>query len=90
MLPYQSAYVLKDALERAASTDRDKVRDALAATNLKDQIVPYPIAFDGKGQNPHARTLLMQVLDQKIVVVYPNEFAEAKPVIPVPAWAGRI
>lgn len=90
MLAYQSAYVLKDALERAASTDRDKVRDALAATNLKDQIVPYPIAFDDKGQNPHARTLLMQVLDQKIAVVYPNEFAEAKPVIPMPAWAGRV
>src|SRR5262249_60601244 len=31
---YQVTFVLKDALERAASTDRDKVRDELATTNL--------------------------------------------------------
>ncbi len=89
MLAYQAVYVLKDALERAASSDREKVREALATTNLRDQIVPYPISFNEKGQNPHARTLLMQVLKERIAVIYPPEFAEAKPVIPMPRWAER-
>jgi branched-chain amino acid transport system substrate-binding protein len=90
MLAYQSAWVLKDALERAGAADRDKLRDALAKTRLADQIVPYPISFDEKGQNPAARTLLMQVQQGRIAVVYPGEFAEAKPVIPVPPWDRRL
>jgi branched-chain amino acid transport system substrate-binding protein len=89
MLAYQSVYVLRDALERAGAPDRDKVRDALAQTRLTDQIVPYPIAFDDKGQNTAARTLLMQVQQGQIAVVYPPEFAEAKPVLPVPPWDKR-
>ena len=40
MLGYQSAYVLRDALERAGAADRDRVREALTKTNLRDQIVP--------------------------------------------------
>lgn len=90
MLAYQATWILKDALERAASTDREEVREALAQTNLRDQIVPYPITFNDKGQNPHARTLLMQVLKERIAVIYPPEFAEARPVIPMPRWAERM
>ena len=90
MLAYQSAYVLRDALERAGAADRERVREALTKTTLRDQIVPYPIAFDDKGQNPSARPLLMQVQNGKIVVVSPAEFAEAKPVIPIPAWDKRV
>ena len=90
MLAYQSGWVLKDALERAGAADRDKVREALTRTRLTDQIVPYPITFDEKGQNPGARTLLMQVQNGRIAVVYPPEFAEAKPAIPVPAWDKRM
>jgi branched-chain amino acid transport system substrate-binding protein len=90
MLAYQSVYVLRDALERAGAADREKLREALAKTHLTDQIVPYPVHFDEKGQNRDARTLLMQVHGGKILVVYPGEFAEAKPVLPVPAWEKRM
>jgi branched-chain amino acid transport system substrate-binding protein len=90
MLAYQSVHVLRDALERAGAADREKVRDALARTSLRDQIVPYPIAFDEKGQNREARTLLMQAQGGKIAVVYPTAFAEAKAVLPVPAWEKRM
>jgi branched-chain amino acid transport system substrate-binding protein len=90
MLAYQSAWVLKDALERAGAADREKVRDALAKTGLQDAIVPYPIAFDDKGQNPHARALLMQVQSGRIAVVYPPDVAEAKPLLPVPPWDKRM
>jgi branched-chain amino acid transport system substrate-binding protein len=89
LLAYVSAQVLRDALERAGSTDRGRLRDALAATNLRDAVVPYSIAFDAKGQNAGARTLVMQVLKGHIAVVHPTEYAEAAAVLPMPKWSER-
>src|SRR5574339_121796 len=49
---YQVVFVLKDALERAASTDREKVRDAIAKTNLTDHILTQDaIHFDESGES---------------------------------------
>jgi branched-chain amino acid transport system substrate-binding protein len=81
--------VLKDALERAGSADRDKLRDALAKTNLADHILPQDaIKFDDTGENVNATPALLQVQGGKPVVVGPARFAEAKPVFPVPKWRG--
>src|SRR5713101_6976722 len=81
--------VLKDALERAGSTDRDKLRDALSKTNLADHILPQDaIKFDDTGENVNATPALLQVQNGKSVVVGPARFAEAKPVFPVPKWHG--
>jgi branched-chain amino acid transport system substrate-binding protein len=84
---YQVVYVLKDALERAASTDRDRVRDALARTNLADHILTQDaIKFDDTGENVNASPALIQVQGGKPVVVGPARYAEARPVFPVPKW----
>ena len=81
--------VLKDALERAGSADREKLRDALAKTNLADHILPQDaIKFDETGENVNATPALLQVQGGKPVVVGPARFAEAKPVFPVPKWRG--
>jgi len=86
---YTVIYVVKDALERAGSPDRDKVRDALAKTNLTDHILPQDaIKFDDTGENANASPALLQVQNGKPVVVGPARFAEAKPVFPVPKWHG--
>jgi branched-chain amino acid transport system substrate-binding protein len=86
---YQVMFVLKDALERAGSTDRDRVRDALAKTNLTDHILTQDaIRFDDAGENVNASPALIQVQGGKPVVVGPARFAEAKPVFPVPKWKG--
>src|SRR5438034_2518456 len=86
---YTVIWVVKDALERAASTDRDKVRDALAKTALTDHILPQDaIKFDDTGENVNATPALLQVQGGKPVVVGPARFAEAKPVFPVPKWHG--
>jgi branched-chain amino acid transport system substrate-binding protein len=86
---YQVVFVLKDALERAASTDREKVREALAKTNLTDHILTQDaIRFDDAGENVNATPALLQVQGGKPVVVGPARFAEAKPVFPVPKWKG--
>ena len=86
---YQVTYVLKDALERAASIDREKLRDALAKTNLTDHILTQgAIKFDDSGEDIDATPALIQVQNGKPVVVGPAKYAEAKPVFPVPKWRG--
>ncbi len=86
---YQVMFVLKDALERAASPDRDKLRDALAKTNLTDHILTQPvIRFDETGEDVDATPALIQVQKGRPTVVGPAKYAEAKPVFPVPKWKG--
>ncbi len=86
---YSVIGVLRDALERAASTDRDRLRDAIAKTNLTDHILPQDaIKFDDTGENVNASPALLQVQNGRPVVVGPARFAESKPVFPVPKWHG--
>ena len=86
---YQVTFVLKDALERAASPDREKVRDALAKTNITDHILTQDaIKFDDAGEDVFATPALIQVQGGKPVVVGPAKYAEAKPVFPVAKWKG--
>ncbi len=86
---YQVTFVLKDGLERAGSTDRDKLRDAIAKTNLTDHILTQEsIRFDDSGEAINATPALIQVQNGKPVVVGPAKYAEAKPVFPVPKWKG--
>jgi branched-chain amino acid transport system substrate-binding protein len=83
---YQPIYVIADALERARSTDREALREALANTNLKAHVLPQgPIVFDATGQNKNAQIALTQVLGGKIRVVWPEQYAEANLVFPVPS-----
>jgi len=86
---YTVMHVIKDALERAGSTDRDKLRDALAKTNLADHILPQDaIKFDETGENVNASPALLQVQNGRPTVVGPARFAEAKPIFPVAKWHG--
>jgi branched-chain amino acid transport system substrate-binding protein len=83
---YQPVYVLADALERAKSTDREAVREALSKTNLAEHILPQgPIVFGPDGQNKNAQAAMMQILGGKIVTVWPETYAEGKYIFPEPA-----
>jgi len=89
---YMSTMVLADALERAKSADRKKVRDALAQTSIcgNRNLLPYDcIKFDPSGQSPQGRLVMLQVQKGKFVTVWPPEVASAQPVYPVPAWSRR-
>jgi branched-chain amino acid transport system substrate-binding protein len=89
---YQSTMVLADALERAKSVDRAKLRDALAQTKLcgAKNILPYDcVMFDPSGQSPQGQLVMLQVQKGQFVSVWPPEVAAAKPVYPVPAWSKR-
>ncbi len=78
-VPYQSAQasaavmVWKDAFERANSFDRDKLRDALAATNLKTFY--GDIKFSKAGNNLAKPMVLRQIQKGKLNVVAPSKWA---------------
>ncbi len=87
---YNATLVLMDALERAGTTDSAKLRDAIAATSLKEHMAPGgPIEFGPTGQNKNALATLQQVQKGKIKVVLPKKYADAKPVYPIPPWSAK-
>lgn len=84
--------VLAEAINRAGSTNPDKIRDALTKTNIpaKDLIVPYEgVRFDAKGQNELQRGILMQVQNGSYCTVYPFTFAACEVKYPMPTWAQK-
>ncbi len=81
VLAYQAMYLIADAVERAGSGDPGAVRDALAASDYADHILPYPgpIQFDETGENINASPVVMQVQDGAIVQVWPPEQPGSRP-----------
>ncbi len=91
--PYQAAEssaaveVYADALSRAGSLDPQKVRDALAATDM--QTFYGFIKFDETGKNIAKPMALRQIQNGKYVVVAPSKWAEAPLIYPRPKWSER-
>ena len=73
---YLALTVAADALRRAKSLDREKVREALAKTDLKTPVTDVTFGnFDGfKGQNP-IKSVIIQIQDGKHVTVFPENLA---------------
>lgn len=80
---YMATVVLLDAIERAGSTDRDKIQEELRKTKLEDHILAAgTIEFDETGQNINARAVLNQIMDGASYVVGPEEYKVKDPVFP--------
>jgi branched-chain amino acid transport system substrate-binding protein len=76
-----SVLIIADAIDRAKSTDGEKIRAALAATNTPgDQtIMPWKsVHFGPDGQNPDADPVLIQYIGKKFITIYPENVAVAK------------
>ncbi len=85
----QGFLVLVDAINRAGSTDPEKIRAALAATDLKPNqiLMGYQgVKFDAKGQNTLASTLLIQLQGDHYVAIWPDAKAVAPIVLPFTGW----
>jgi branched-chain amino acid transport system substrate-binding protein len=81
-LNYSAVRLLADAIERAGSADRAKITDALAASTFADHIMPYGPTKFVNGQNQGAAPVNTQVQNGDIKVIFPGDFAEAKPIFP--------
>ena len=95
--PYQAAesaaalLVYKDAFERANSTDKEKVRDALAKTDM--ETFYGNVKFGDGCQNTAKPMVLFQVRCEGDTcankLVAPTKWASHKLVHPVPKWSER-
>ncbi len=90
--PAGSAYVcvqvLADALERAGTIDRDKLRDAIASTNMMTIMGPMKFKPNGRGEGKYVRTM-SQWQGGKDELVWPKDQASAPLAYPIPAWKDR-
>jgi branched-chain amino acid transport system substrate-binding protein len=84
-LNYSCVGLIADALERAASADRPKIIAALESSAWSGHIMPYGPTKFVDGQNQGAAPCNTQVQDNDIKVILPTQFADAKPVFPMPA-----
>lgn len=82
-LAYNAVALLADAIERAGSTEKDKVIAALNTSTWDKHGMPYgPTKMVG-GQNQGAQPVNTQVQQGGIDVIRPAEFASAKPIFPL-------
>ena len=83
--------VWKDAFERANSLDKDKVRDALAKTDM--ETFYGNVKFGSGGQNTAKPMVLFQVRCEGDScanrLVAPTKWASHKLVHPAPKWSDR-
>lgn len=80
---FSGANIFFDAIHRAGSLDKDKIRAAVLATDVPVGTTPtgWGAKFDQNGQNTRGMASVMQWLDGKLTTVYPKGAAVATPVI---------
>jgi branched-chain amino acid transport system substrate-binding protein len=84
---YGHVMILREAVERAGTTDRAKVNDAIRALDLREGPAAgaYPgqrVAFDERGRRVGAPLVIVQWQNGVPVSVFPEETAMAKPIWP--------
>src|SRR6516225_2851618 len=78
---FMAMIVMADAIDRAKSTDGEKIRAALAATDMPGEqtIMPWKrVKFDEMGQNNDADPVLLQYVGGKFVTIFPPQAAVAE------------
>jgi branched-chain amino acid transport system substrate-binding protein len=78
--------VLADAIDRAKSIEGEKIRAALAVTDLPGErtILPWKrVKFDESGQNNDADPVLLQWSGGKFVTIFPEQAAIADAIWPM-------
>src|ERR1700744_6467701 len=83
---FMGLIVMADAINRAKSTDGDKIREALVATDMPGEttIMPWKrVKFDEMGQNNDADPVLLQYTGGKSVPISPPQAAVAEATWPM-------
>ncbi len=83
---FMGLLVMAEAINRAKSTDGEKIREALVATDIPGEqtIMPWKrVKFDEMGQNNDADPVLLQYIGGKFVTIFPPQAAIAEAVWPM-------
>lgn len=82
---YTAMMLLADSINRARSTDRAAITNALATSTFSDHFMPYGPTKFVNGQNTGAQPLMTQVAHNDIKVIVPREYREIEPMFPLHA-----
>lgn len=80
---YTAMMLLADAINRAKSTDRAAITNALETSTFSDHFLPYGPTQFVNGQNTGAQPLMTQVAHNDIKVIVPREYREMEPIFPL-------
>ncbi len=83
---FMGLIVMADAINRAKSTDGEKIREALVATDMPGDVTIMPwkrVKFDETGQNNDADPVLLQYVGGKFVTIFPPQAAVAEATWPM-------
>jgi branched-chain amino acid transport system substrate-binding protein len=84
---YAGCQVLTEAVKRAGSLDREKIREAILKLDFNTVFGAFRVDADGL-QIGH-KMVTIQWQDGKRVIVWPEELAAGKPRFPTPPWSQR-
>lgn len=84
---YGGCQILAEATERAGTLDSELIREELL--NLETQTIFGKFSVDERGYQIANRGIFIQWQGGEKVVVWPEEFASAKPRFPTPPWSER-
>lgn len=89
---YAAMWMAKDALERAASVDGERLRSAIAATDIRTGVPMFMydrVKFDEGGKNAYAFNVVAQLRKGAFHVVHPVRLSVTTAIWPVPNWDER-
>lgn len=84
---YAAGRVLEAALREVGAPDQEKLREALARVRVDTPLGGYAIGKDGAQSG--IRPALLQMLQGRREVVWPEAVSTARLVLPYPAWGER-
>ena len=84
---YGGCQILVEAVRRAGSLDRGKLRDAIS--KMDHDTVFGRFRVDRDGVQIGQQMLLIQLQDGKRAIVWPEELAPNSPRFPTPPWSQR-
>jgi branched-chain amino acid transport system substrate-binding protein len=95
MFDYAGVWVWKEVLEKAGTTDREKIRETFATIEITNpeimEVLPFEkIKFGPDGQNMYVRNTMAMVKGGVLQTVWPRENASFDWVFPAPTWEEKL
>jgi branched-chain amino acid transport system substrate-binding protein len=92
---YLGILVWREVLEKAGSTDREKIRETFAMIEITApeiiEVLPYDkIKFGPDGQNKYVKATMAMLKNAELRTVWPEKNASMKWVFPAPTWEEKL
>ncbi|MBW1667687.1 MAG: amino acid ABC transporter substrate-binding protein [Deltaproteobacteria bacterium] len=86
VLSYVECQIIEEAVEKAGTLDREKIRDVIAGNEF--QTINGPIRFTG-AENLVTPSMILQYQKGGLEIIWPPGSATAAPLFPKPPWPAR-